>query len=55
MLSDELRNQYVIGFSANDQISKKWHDIKVKVNLPKEKKKELGRVYVRAANGYYSQ
>jgi Ca-activated chloride channel family protein len=55
LLAEELKNQYIIGFASNSSEKDKWRDIKIEFNLPKEKKKEYGKIYVRAANGYYSK
>lgn len=52
---DEAKNQYVIGFSQKDYMpDNKWHDIKVKVKLSTEKRKNYGKISVKAQNGYYS-
>ena len=52
---DELKNQYVIGFYQKDYLQdNKWRNIKVKVKLSKEKRKNYGKISVKAQNGYYS-
>ncbi len=53
LLADELNNQYSIGYILNDlNFKEKWRDIEVKIKLPKEKRKILGNIYVRAQKGY---
>lgn len=43
-----LRSEYLIGFQPSDAgVAGKWHQIRVKSNVPK--------VYVHARNGYYSR
>lgn len=43
-----LRNEYLLGYQPSDEgNSGKWHQIRVKSNVPK--------VYVHARNGYYSR
>lgn len=56
LLSDELNNQYLIGYVFDgSKTDEKWHDVEVKLNLPKEKRKDFGKIYVRAQKGYLSK
>ncbi len=55
ILAEELKNQYLIGFTPTVREKDKWRDIKIKFKTPKEKEKELGKIFVRSANGYYLQ
>lgn len=54
-LAEELKSQYKIGFQPTifDGAKKDWRDIKVNLNLPKEKKTEFGKISVRAQKGFY--
>jgi Ca-activated chloride channel homolog len=54
-IADELKNQYTIGFTPKySRLDKKdWHEIKVNLNLPKEKKKETGKIIIRSQKGFY--
>lgn len=50
---DELKNQYLVGFYPKDCVlGDKWHDVKVK--LLNKKKKNYGKISVKAQDGYYS-
>lgn len=54
MLAEELKNQYVIGFSAESAAREKnWREVKVNLNLPKEAKSDAGKVVLRAQKGFY--
>jgi hypothetical protein len=51
---DELTNQYTIGFYPDVYPSEeKWHNVKIKVNLSSEQRKEYGKIFVRGQNRYY--
>ncbi len=53
-LAEQLKNQYTIGFKpdlSNDK--KKWRDLKVKLEIPKELKKKIGIPALRHRQGYY--
>ena len=55
-LFNEPTNQYHVSFYPNVTVpDDTWHDVKVKVKLSAEKKKEYGKIFVRATNGYYSK
>lgn len=51
---DEVTNQYLIAFIQPDFITdKKWRDVKIKIKLSAEKRKEYGKIIVRGQKGYY--
>ena len=51
---DKLKNQYTIGFYQDEYIPEnKWRNVKIKLNLSKEKKKDYGKIFVKAQKGYY--
>lgn len=54
---DEQTNQYTIGFTpyVSSTPDGKWHKVKIKVKLPAEKKKGLGKIFVQGQDGYYSK
>lgn len=53
---DELKNHYTIGFIQEDELlGFKWKDIKVKLKLSKEKKKNFGEVSITVQKGYTSK
>ena len=54
MLAAELRSQYLLGFKPVAWAKRnEWRKIEVKVNLPKEKKRETGKIFVRSRTGFY--
>lgn len=54
MLAEELKTQYLVGFTAKHSIKGiQWHNIDVKVQIPKEEKKEIGKLSVRTRKGIY--
>ena len=54
MLAEELKTQYTIGFTPKTSSKKnQWRKIEVKVQIPKEKKKEVGKVSVRTKKEIY--
>ena len=53
---DELKNQYIIGFFKDDNIPEnKWRSVEIKLKLSKEKKKDYGKISVKAQKGYYQK
>jgi Ca-activated chloride channel homolog len=55
LLADELKSQYLIGFNSkqSSRDKKDWHEVKVNLNLPKEKKEEAGKITIRTQKGFY--
>lgn len=51
---DELTNQYTIGFYPEVSPSEeKWRDVKIKVKLAAEQRKDYGKIFVRGQKRYY--
>ncbi len=52
---DELKKQYTIGFYPKYLTSDdEWRNVKVKIKLSQKKKKDYGKISVKAQKGYYS-
>ena len=51
---DETKNQYILGFYKEDFTDNKWHNLKVKIKLSKEKQRIYGKISVTASKEYYS-
>jgi len=53
-ISTALKSQYTINFESNvsDEINK-WRIVKVKLEVPKERKKEFDSIRVRHREGYF--
>lgn len=55
IIATELRNQYTLSIiPAEPMASKKWHKIKVKVNLPAGAPREMKGLSVRYREGFYA-
>ena len=52
---DKSTDKYYIGFYPKvfNLLDDKWHNVKIKLKLPKEKKKDYGKISVKAQKGYY--
>lgn len=48
-LADELRSQYIIGFTPTSKGKKKWHKVRIEIDSPKD----MGRTTVFARNRYF--
>ncbi len=54
-LSEELRNQYTIKFEPGPADKKnEWNEIHLKLDIPRNETKGLGKLFVRAREGYFS-
>lgn len=55
MLAEELKSQYKISFKQpfSGGTKKYWRALKVNLNLPKERREESGKLFVRAQKGFY--
>lgn len=56
IIATELRNQYTLCIIPNEPLaSKKWHKIKVKVNLPPNVKNQVKGLEIRTREGVYAR
>lgn len=53
-LADRLQNPYVVGFKPNlEGKDNKWRKLEIKLELPKELRKQTGKTFVLHRTGYY--
>lgn len=55
LIDSELHHQYRIGFRTSADLPKKWHQLKVKADLPANLAKQFGKPIAHARQGYYLQ
>lgn len=51
-IANELQNQYILGFRSEPDMNNKARKIEVKLELSKEEKKRMGRIYIRHRQEY---
>ena len=50
---DKTKNQYILGFYKENFRGNKWYNVKIKLKLSIEKKKDYGKISVKTQKGYY--